>query len=72
MFTLLCYMLVTESNITSTGMHANGFRQQPQVSQFQEVGPLLLIQTITHSSQALARLYAPPETFGGLNLRFAF
>ena len=51
--------LVTEFYITSAGVHANGCRQQPQVSQFQEIGTVLLIQTITHSSRALARLYAP-------------
>jgi hypothetical protein len=37
MFALLCcMMIVTENNVISAGVHANGSRQQPQVRQLQE------------------------------------
>ena len=45
MYTSLCYTLVTDSNITSAYMDDNRFEQQPQVSKFQKVTPLLLIPT---------------------------
>jgi hypothetical protein len=51
---------VTDRNITSAYMVQNGLVQQPQVSLFPEVIPLLLIPTYTHSSQALTGLYAFP------------
>ena len=58
MYASLCCIFVTNSNITSLYMTDHRYGQQPQVSKFLKVTPLLLIPNYTHNSQALAGMYA--------------